>query len=183
MSLSYASPEQIRQGEALLATLLPECRAELARHSIGARPLSAVAQVQWRYFHERHLRAVCVYEGPKGGWYADLLLRDVPDGVPNAIGTPVQTPHATRDAARIFAGYDGRQAAIESLGSLTTELFGPMPPTHAQFVALDTTQRDRLALLCAAALVFGLYRYPPNDPGAPAPGAPGDRHAEAAARP
>lgn len=40
-----------------------------------------------------------VYEDGPGRWYADLLLKKLPAGVPDAMGTPVATPRSSRKEA------------------------------------------------------------------------------------
>ncbi len=61
-------------------------------------PLLAVAP----YVTEDNLDALMIYPAPKGGWHADIVLKETPPGIPNVMGTPVGRPCPTRaDAEEI----------------------------------------------------------------------------------
>jgi hypothetical protein len=97
--------EQVRQGVRLLRDLLPWARAEAKKrgndHELMAG--SALGKSQFPYITEDNFVALVIYPAPFGGWHADMLLKNVPPGVPNSIGSPVATPYETREKAEAYA--------------------------------------------------------------------------------
>jgi hypothetical protein len=94
-----------RAGRALLKKLLPEARRMLderkaeGKDEILLRATSEIAKVAASFHHRNSMDSVCVYQGEKGGWIADLLFKNVPRGLGDINGTPVGEPHATRNEA------------------------------------------------------------------------------------
>ena len=91
--------DDLRQGKRLLRELLPWARAELAKEHDYAEAETRLGEATLSYVTEDNLAALMIVRAPKGGWYADLVLKSVPPGVPNVIGTPVDTPLRTRAEA------------------------------------------------------------------------------------
>ena len=91
----------IEEGKHRLYELLPEARRlfEERRRDISYYTGTAVAKGTMQHVREENFDALVVYEGPKGGWHADLLLKKVPPGFPSAMGTPTNDPKPTREAA------------------------------------------------------------------------------------
>lgn len=77
---------------------LPWARAE-ARKLDGTFKLGSLGEVQAPYVREDNFAGIRIYEAPLGGWHADLVLKKVPPGVPNTLGTPVGSPCRTRAEA------------------------------------------------------------------------------------
>ena len=94
--------EEQRQGVRRLRQLLPAARAML-RHA--ATPLAGTSLItaQARYITQDNFLALLVTRGDAGGWSVDLQLRIVPPGVPNIVGSPVETPYPTQAAAEADA--------------------------------------------------------------------------------
>ena len=90
--------EQMRAGIFLLHEVLPRARI-MARESSDLKAVSALAQAARPYMREDNLAALLVYRTPLGGWIADVLLKDVPPGISNLMGTPTRYPLTTRDEA------------------------------------------------------------------------------------
>jgi hypothetical protein len=95
--------QQMRQGIRRLGSLLPSARAEAAKDGDRIVFESTTSKAQAPYIREDNLFALIVYQAPKGGWHADLLMRDTPPGVSNIIGTQVEEPLATETEAVLFA--------------------------------------------------------------------------------
>jgi hypothetical protein len=88
------------QGRDLLQSLLPWAREEAERlRSSGEIYIGALARAQVAYVTEENLEALVIYEAPEGGWHADVVLKEVPSGVPNCFGSPTEDPLPTYDAA------------------------------------------------------------------------------------
>jgi len=94
----------------LLSHLLPIARSKLTEGSIRGEAKSLVAKSQAPYYSEDRMAGIHIYHAPLGGWIADLIFRDMPPGIPNALGTPVHSPFRTREEAR--EGAIGMLAAI-----------------------------------------------------------------------
>lgn len=89
----------VEEGRQRLAELLPaaieEAKNEGLKVITGTAPASGLAaHLTMANFH-----SLIVHEGEQGGWVVDLMLKDMPPGVPSVLGTPVATPHKTRDEA------------------------------------------------------------------------------------
>lgn len=89
-------------GQRYLQSILPIMRAEVATISedeLKMEAISPIAKAFMPHITENNLHALMIYQAPVGGWHADLVLKDTPPGIPNALGTPVASPCATRDEA------------------------------------------------------------------------------------
>lgn len=87
------------RGRKRLRELLPWARAEARKTRPNTTEESALAGVTFPYATEDNLDALMIYPAPLGGWHADVVLKEVPPGIPNAMGTPVGTPLRTRQEA------------------------------------------------------------------------------------
>jgi len=95
MNIDRYTQAEIADGEALLKTILStlEKKGLTGRSSMGAR-LSAA----WRYYGPHNLKALIVtYRN--GGWIANLLLHNVPEGQGDVLGTPDACPLPTYEEA------------------------------------------------------------------------------------
>lgn len=92
-----------RQQQALLRKLLPKARA-MVKEAQGTefRPGGAVAAGLHGSLRIDNVDAVDVHQGPHGGWFADLVLKEVPLGTPMRFGTPSDEPLPDREAAVKF---------------------------------------------------------------------------------
>lgn len=97
------TPEEYRQGRRRLRDLLPAAKAAVANDEGEVRATSAIATAMRGNVTEANFDAVVVVPAPLGGWHCDLMFKDVPPGVPNAIGSPVETPFRTRAEAEAHA--------------------------------------------------------------------------------
>jgi hypothetical protein len=61
--------------------------------------LSAAAKCAHPYLRRGNLAAVDVHEGRRGGWIGDVVFRNLPLGLANVLGTPVDSPCRTREEA------------------------------------------------------------------------------------
>lgn len=89
------------EGRARLRAVLPAARAiaDRKRAASWVSDLSDVARAMYSHVTEANLDAVIIKPGEYGGWICDILLKDVPAGIPNAVGTPVKRPWPTRQEA------------------------------------------------------------------------------------
>jgi len=85
-------------GRERLAEWLPKARAEFTTAPPDMK-LGALANATAPYVTEDNFDSLVIYPGKRGGWHADLVLRAVPPGVPNTMGTPVGSPCATWEEA------------------------------------------------------------------------------------
>lgn len=93
------SCDDVRRGRRRLRELAPWARAEAAKGSSRVTEKSGLAAVVGYHATEAKLDCVMIYPGPAGGWHADVMLKDMPDGAPNTLGSPVEKPFATRAEA------------------------------------------------------------------------------------
>lgn len=80
------------------ALMFEQILVRLAAEGIGPALLEPM-QHQLGYMRGDNIRAVIVQQR-NGGWVADVLFRDVPQGCPESFGTADASPFGTRRAAR-----------------------------------------------------------------------------------
>lgn len=95
--------QDVRQGVRRLHGLLPAARAAVRRNEHRVSDLSPIARAQQPWIREDNFLALAIYPAPLGGFHADLLLKDVPPGISNVLGTPVQSPCRSRREAETAA--------------------------------------------------------------------------------
>ena len=102
-----------RDGRKRLKKLLPaamrEAKKRLADGSFEAQQ-SLMADVMIRHAKPDNLDGVMVYRTERG-WYADLVMREVPLGASNVMGTPADMPRMSREEAE-KEGYQVLVAAL-----------------------------------------------------------------------
>lgn len=105
--------EDRRDGYERLRRLLPAALVEAERMAQDAEfqigVMSGTARALAEYVHSANLDGVIVYRGPKGGWHCDVLLKSTPPGIPDALGTPADSPfeakfQAEEHAPHLLAG-------------------------------------------------------------------------------
>lgn len=94
--------EEIRQGRRRMKRLLPKARAEARKllFEDGLRPGNLLSQNLLDAIEERHLDALVIRRRRSSDWYADILFRKLPAGLPTVIGTPEAVPLASEAEAK-----------------------------------------------------------------------------------
>ena len=113
-----------REGRRRLKELKGKARAEARKSARSGEtrlePYTVLGQRMSEVIRADNLDALVVYEDGPGRWYGDLVLRNMPVGMPTALGTPSHSPRASRrDAARdayfvliaIYVAIDERERA------------------------------------------------------------------------
>lgn len=95
------SDKELRDGRKRLKEWLPRARAELKKRkgSLSSAPTSVLGQSLTDRVDKKNLDCIMVYETSPGKWYADIILKGLPRGIPNTLGTPVSLPKADREEA------------------------------------------------------------------------------------
>ncbi|MFG6572146.1 hypothetical protein ACGYLO_11130 [Sulfitobacter sp. 1A13353] len=112
------SDKQMKDGRARLKRLLPEARAyarkAMRNPDIQMQINTAKGMATQRFIRADNFRALVVYRTPRG-WYADLLLKQVPPGVSDVMGTPMSMPHETREEAEEAAVHILQSMCLQSI--------------------------------------------------------------------
>ena len=90
--------QYLRQGVRRLRQWMPACRARVLtpdEPEVTYSFESMIAKAQQPHVREKNLEALLIWPGERGGWIVDMVLRNVPPGIANTLGTPVQTPWRT----------------------------------------------------------------------------------------
>lgn len=90
-------------GRKRLREWLPTARIEARKVFTMPEAISAVSKATFAHISEGNLDALVIYPAPKGGWHADIVLKEVPPGVANSFGTPVGSPCASFEEAERVA--------------------------------------------------------------------------------
>lgn len=86
-------------GRRLLRILLPRAEERSKTAGYSWKPMSALGRAQSPYLRVDNIDAVMIYQAPKGGWHGDVVMKQVPVGIPNVLGTPVENPCPSREMA------------------------------------------------------------------------------------
>jgi hypothetical protein len=137
-------------GRRLLKTLLPRARDEAARSEGTIGHVSSLAESMRGYVFEDNLDFIRIYPAPLGGWHCDVVLKNVPLGAPNSLGTPVANPLPTRSAAE-----DHAFLLLVSILKFQQLPQRPSAPSTPVFMLYDWTFHLIPELFEAAVNVFG----------------------------
>ncbi|MDE4306173.1 hypothetical protein PXK30_21250 [Phaeobacter gallaeciensis] len=97
MTTAHITKADIQRGKKILKKALEA--AEQHPFDPGFRPVSALQGTQLSpYICISNIRSLIVRQD-KAGWYAELLLKDVPEGWPDVVGTASARPLPSRNAA------------------------------------------------------------------------------------
>lgn len=99
MTYSYKNPTNRIKAAQLLKRLLPLAKQQAEKVVDGIKPASNLGRATLEHYHLSKCVGVHVYQGAKGGWFADLEFKGLPLGVGNVIGTPSQLPLKDREEA------------------------------------------------------------------------------------
>jgi hypothetical protein len=133
MKLTY---HELTVGRRLLKTLLPRAREGYAQNNSKWEPSSALGTAIDRFMRIDNVEAILIYEANLGGWHADFLLKKVDPGVANIVGTPVEDPLPSRQAAQeraedmlmgFMAAEEQAKAAPEAVPAPPAFLFHGFP--------------------------------------------------------
>lgn len=105
--------------------MLPVALEAAKSDDLTTKAISKVAQAAQTHMTIEKFDALVIHEGEMGGWLVDLLLRDMPPGVPTVLGTPVQHPYRTRQEAQNTA----LDLLIGIVKLVQTNTQPPAPPT------------------------------------------------------
>lgn len=98
---------QVRIGEKLLVALEAKAKKSPYQGSEKLMPLFRVSALQASNLGSsirlNNLKSIVVREDALGGWYADICLKKVPEGLPNTIGSPALPPLSSKREAHDWA--------------------------------------------------------------------------------
>lgn len=111
------SEKQIREGRARLAEARQgardEAQASLRDPETSVQTGTTLGHTLFSRIKEENLDALIVHRGVKG-WYADVLLKDMPAGLPVVFGTPSKMPHPSRALAEA----DGKMMLVTAFRAI-----------------------------------------------------------------
>ena len=95
MEFDRYTQTEIAEGEAIIETVLSVFKKN---GLTGQPPFGARLDDKWQHFGPHNYQAFIV-TARNCGWVADLLLRTVPQGFPDVLGTPEGSPFPTPEQA------------------------------------------------------------------------------------
>lgn len=81
-----------RKAETMLRSVMVEAERVAERLSIDLAHSSPIGRLAVQHYSRANLSGLHIYHRRPWGWYADVFLKDVPMGVPDALGVPVRSP-------------------------------------------------------------------------------------------
>jgi len=149
MEMNYGNPgNRIRAAE-MLRKLLPRATKLRESHKDGEASMEAVSsigQASLKWYRTENCTGVYIYQGEKGGWFADLSFKDLPAGVPVVIGTPNVAPNRTRE--------DAIESAVHMLALLMNSPTPQVNPEEAEVVF----EFDNLGLIIPSAAIAAINK-------------------------
>lgn len=106
MARTEYTDRELRQGRRLLKEILPRTKAKVMKMrreepgKLSLAPKSHQGSSLMSRLRQENLEALVIYQRNGGRWYADLLLKKMPVGAPNVMGTPVSDPLSSEKEAR-----------------------------------------------------------------------------------
>lgn len=151
-------PQAYREGKRRLKESLGRAKAEARQgdKNLQSNETSMLGQSILETIDERNLDSLMVYKEGSGRWYADLVLKNLPVGTPEAMGTPVDMPKSSKKEAlkdawsilvAILAAIDERKNTYRDTkipDARVFELYGYSFSISAEY--LDLGQRARKSL-------------------------------------
>ncbi len=87
-------------GKLLLQQLIPVSQKEIENNpQMHTEAMSSLGRNTSAFVTMENLESIVIYQAPLGGWHADVLLKNVPPGIPNVMGSPVAAPFKTKEQA------------------------------------------------------------------------------------
>lgn len=99
------SAAQLARAETMLRSVMAQAEEEAGKLNIELDSSSPLGKQIVQYCSRDNLFGLHIHHRLPWGWYADLLLQDMPLGTANVIGTPSRSPLASREEAE-KAGVD-----------------------------------------------------------------------------
>ena len=88
-----------RKAVTMLRSVMAAAEKEAGDLSIMLAESSPIGRMAMKHYSRANLMGLHIYHRLPWGWYADVLLKDVPAGVPDAIGVPIRSPLASEEEA------------------------------------------------------------------------------------
>lgn len=97
----HKDPKNLRIAKEKLQKSLKRVNSELENTTTTyeAMAYSDIGKALAPHLRKNSLKALHIYQGELGGWYADIELKGMPPGIPRIMGTPVALPFETREEA------------------------------------------------------------------------------------
>jgi hypothetical protein len=145
----YKSMENRRRAKFLLDKLMPEAR-KLMEKITGAEAFqNPLGEHTMPHLHINRVTGVHLYQGKLGGWYFDLTFKDLPPGIPEIMGQPVEHPCKTREEAI--------KGAVAMLAYLLARKDKPLPGADEAVVVFPF---DEVAVKLPSSIIAELEKFP-----------------------
>lgn len=156
-SMTVSRDQQMKEGRRRLKNLLGRAKADVRKRgrSLEMQPLSVLAQSLTGRITKRNFDALIAYEDGEGRWFGDLVLKNMPTGMPDAMGTPSNEPRATRDAA-LKDAYGALLAMLANIEEAKRASFDKPPVDERVFVLYGFSFKIPGHAVDAASELFGL---------------------------
>ena len=130
-----------RQGRRRLRAMMPAARIAV-KQGVRIFDANTLFDAMRPWVTEANMDALLIYKAPLGGWHCDLVLKNVPPGVPNTAGSPVAQPHDTLADAQ-SAAEDLMAFALKIADDNANTAAGPIQEARARgaFLLYDLSVR------------------------------------------
>jgi hypothetical protein len=103
MPYKYKSMDNRRKAKRMLERVMKELENVSPSEAITMEAISSIGKASIYFLRMDNVSELHIYsEGPER-WYADVVLKDVPDGYSKVMGSPAKEPLMTQDAAIDYA--------------------------------------------------------------------------------
>jgi hypothetical protein len=139
MKMPTYTNKQISEGKKLLKSLKIKARKDAEKilydTSSSFMPSTVLGQRTLENIKEKNIEAIVVYNNQQNEWFADILLKNTPVGIPNVLGTPVNSPEKTE------------KEALKSAYTILVNLYKEILLNEKTKSDLRTPNKDRVFIL------------------------------------
>jgi len=157
MPYNYNKFDNRRKAKFMLEKLLPQAEEFAKQQQPGEKvgePASLMGANAVKHLRISAVSGVHIYQGERGGWFADLTFDGLPPGVPSVIGTPSSEPNGTRE-----------EAIQEAIGILATVIVVEANRPAADEEPVAIFEFDNIALTIPSAMIRDLEANISQKPG------------------
>jgi Uncharacterized protein conserved in bacteria len=147
MPYDHSKFDNRRKAFFMLKKLLPEAERLAATFDLSGKSMTPIMDALSPHLHITRVAGVHIYKGDKGGWFFDIVFKDLPPGLPTIIGQPSSMPCETREEAE--------KAATNMLAALVQQRDKPLPD---QVEAEAVFQFDEVYIYIPTEIVASLER-------------------------
>lgn len=141
---SRVAKERLKKALARVKLAMEASDADKPKH-MTTETYSSMGHAVKPHIRKNSMKALHIYQGEFGGWYADIELRGMPPGIPKIMGNPAAMPFQTQAEAEasgdlliegiLVMARENEQASNQKSDSAVFEFYGVEFPMSLEIVS------------------------------------------------